>query len=237
MDEIAKRPFRILSLNGGGFRGLFSIEILSRLEKRFGAPLASHFDLIAGTSVGGLLAIAIAAEIPMATLQSTFLTQGAEIFRYSRFQRIRAALRLPVGLLRSQFDPQRIASLTDGLLGPGAKSDRLKVPIVVPAFNVSERKPFEFRLGPRANPRLLRDVRARNNCGAHILPASFDRWRTICRWWATRQCAGHHRYFRSVAYVQCAAITNRNGEHWNNLLVSRNADIAPTKSRKVGLGL
>lgn len=52
--------FRILSLSGGGYRGLFTARILADLEERIGAPIATRFDLIAGTSIGGILALALA---------------------------------------------------------------------------------------------------------------------------------------------------------------------------------
>ena len=54
----------ILALSGGGYKGLFSARVLSSLEKEFGCPIAKKFDLIAGTSIGGIIAIALALEIP-----------------------------------------------------------------------------------------------------------------------------------------------------------------------------
>ncbi|MGH9262301.1 MAG: patatin-like phospholipase family protein, partial [Acidimicrobiales bacterium] len=48
--------FRILSIDGGGIRGLIPATVLAALEDRTGRPVARLFDLIAGTSTGGLLA-------------------------------------------------------------------------------------------------------------------------------------------------------------------------------------
>jgi patatin-like phospholipase/acyl hydrolase len=59
--------FRILSLDGGGVRGLLSARILANIESYLSpkndtpTPLGSHFDLIAGTSTGGIIALALAA--------------------------------------------------------------------------------------------------------------------------------------------------------------------------------
>ena len=50
--------FRILALSGGGYLGLYAAVVLAELEERVGEPLGRRFDLIAGTSVGGLLAMA-----------------------------------------------------------------------------------------------------------------------------------------------------------------------------------
>ena len=73
-------PFQILSLSGGGFLGLYTITVLADLEERIGAPIASKFDLIAGTSVGGIIAIGLANEVPAATIKAAFEVQGPSIF-------------------------------------------------------------------------------------------------------------------------------------------------------------
>lgn len=72
--------FHILALSGGGFRGLYTATVLKHLEENLGAPLASHFDLICGTSAGGLLALGLAAEIRTAELQTIFDQDGCRIF-------------------------------------------------------------------------------------------------------------------------------------------------------------
>ncbi len=76
----SNRPFHILALSGGGFRGLYSATILSSLEETMGAPLGKHFDLICGTSVGGILALGLAKEIPAQDLKNLFVRYGRTIF-------------------------------------------------------------------------------------------------------------------------------------------------------------
>ena len=80
MAEASDKPFRILSLAGGGYLGLYTACVLAELEALAGEPLGRRFDLIAGTSVGGILAVALAFEMPMATLRQLFLEHGTEIF-------------------------------------------------------------------------------------------------------------------------------------------------------------
>lgn len=72
--------FHILALSGGGFRGLYTATVLKHLEESLGAPLANRFDLICGTSAGGLLALGLAAEIPASELQTMFERDGKRIF-------------------------------------------------------------------------------------------------------------------------------------------------------------
>lgn len=80
-------PFQILCLSGGGYRGLYTATLLEELEKEAQNPLAEVFDLIAGTSIGGILAIGLAAGVPAATLRKAFEDHGGEIF--PRFYKIR----------------------------------------------------------------------------------------------------------------------------------------------------
>lgn len=73
------KRFQVLALSGGGYRGLFSARVLERMEEEFG-PVADRFDLISGTSIGGILALALALRIPAAQLKAMFLEHGAGIF-------------------------------------------------------------------------------------------------------------------------------------------------------------
>ena len=54
-----ERPFRILSIDGGGIRGIIPAMVLADVERRTGRPISSLFDLIAGTSAGGIIALCI----------------------------------------------------------------------------------------------------------------------------------------------------------------------------------
>jgi uncharacterized protein len=49
--------FQILSLSGGGYLGLYTAKVLAGLEEEMGGHTADHFDLIAGTSVGGIIGL------------------------------------------------------------------------------------------------------------------------------------------------------------------------------------
>ena len=80
MAELEVPTFHILALSGGGYRGLYTATVLAELEKALGRPIASHFDLVCGTSAGGLLALGLAAEIPADELKGVFETHGDRIF-------------------------------------------------------------------------------------------------------------------------------------------------------------
>ncbi|WP_317617461.1 patatin-like phospholipase family protein [Ralstonia pseudosolanacearum] len=59
-----KSRFQILALSGGGYRGLFTARILAEIERQIDAPIGSRFDLVTGTSIGGILALGIVFKTP-----------------------------------------------------------------------------------------------------------------------------------------------------------------------------
>ncbi|MCY3990688.1 MAG: CBASS cGAMP-activated phospholipase [Caldilineaceae bacterium] len=76
------QEFRILSVDGGGIRGIFPSAFLADLEDRYlgGASVARYFDLIAGTSTGGIIALGLGAGLTAAELRDLYIRQGREIF-------------------------------------------------------------------------------------------------------------------------------------------------------------
>jgi uncharacterized protein len=72
--------YHVLALSGGGYRSLYTATVLSELEATLGRPIVSHFDLICGTSAGGLLALGLAADIPAIELKALFEENGKRIF-------------------------------------------------------------------------------------------------------------------------------------------------------------
>lgn len=79
--------YHVLALSGGGYRSLYTATVLAELETALGRPIASHFDLICGTSAGGMLALGLAAEIPADELKALFEHEGNRIFGNRRFLR------------------------------------------------------------------------------------------------------------------------------------------------------
>jgi patatin-like phospholipase/acyl hydrolase len=76
------RDFRILSLDGGGIRELFPAAILADFEASLGAgaSIADHFDLAAGTSTGGIVALGLGAGKKAAEIRDLYLHRGPHIF-------------------------------------------------------------------------------------------------------------------------------------------------------------
>ena len=87
------KPFRVLTLDGGGIRGLYTASLLHQLSIRFARfqnnptesklDLGSQFDLIVGTSTGAIIAVALAAGIPLEDIIKLYRTKSKDIFQFS----------------------------------------------------------------------------------------------------------------------------------------------------------
>jgi uncharacterized protein len=76
------RKFRILSIDGGGIRGIFPAAILAEFERQYlgGDSVGDYFDLIAGTSTGGIIALGLSIGLPASKILDLYFSHGAEIF-------------------------------------------------------------------------------------------------------------------------------------------------------------
>ena len=101
--------FRILSIDGGGIRGVFPATFLAGLEKSYlgDSSIASCFDLIVGTSTGGIIALGLAAGLPASDMRDLYVQRGHEIFPPVK-EGVRGAtgqyLRKGIHLLKYRYD-------------------------------------------------------------------------------------------------------------------------------------
>lgn len=127
----------ILALSGGGYKGLFSAHVLSYLEKEFDCPIAKKFDLIAGTSIGGIIAIALALEIPTEKIEKLFIDKGNIIFKKRHFWSNGY-------LLNSKYNNTGLKDTLSDLFENKTIED-LKHKIIIPTVNYTEGKPQLFK--------------------------------------------------------------------------------------------
>ena len=81
------REFHILSIDGGGIRGIFPAAVLSELEARDPgtSSVARRFDLIAGTSTGGIIALGLGAGLTATKIRDMYVDEGGAIFPLPKF--------------------------------------------------------------------------------------------------------------------------------------------------------
>jgi len=74
------KRFQILSLDGGGIKGIFSAAVLAAIEEDLHVNVTDHFDLIAGTSTGGIIAIALGIGLRPREIVEFYINEGPQIF-------------------------------------------------------------------------------------------------------------------------------------------------------------
>ena len=142
--------FQILSLDGGGIRGIFSAALLAALEEDLGTSLTDHFDLIAGTSTGGIIALGLGLGLTPREIVEFYWSWGRKIFANQGnwrsvlhwFHRKYSSGPLEIALKHC---------FKDNLLGASKKR------LVIPSYNIGEDDVYIFRTAH--HERLRRDFK------------------------------------------------------------------------------
>ncbi|XP_054897288.1 85/88 kDa calcium-independent phospholipase A2 isoform X1 [Poeciliopsis prolifica] len=124
-----KKIDRLLCLDGGGIKGLVLIQMLIALEKEAGRPTRELFDWVAGTSTGGILALAIVHGKSMEYLRCLYFRMKEQVFRGSR--------------------PYESAPLEDFLkkeFGENTKMTDIRFPRVMVTSVLADRHPGELHI-------------------------------------------------------------------------------------------
>lgn len=148
MAWTSDEPFQSLSLTGGGYRGLFTARVLDAIEQEARVPIATRFDLLAGTSIGGIIALAAAFEVPMNKVVQVFLEDGAAIFPPQRNAPPKGIPRLwdyVSHWRKARYDPEPLRAAINKLIDPAATLGDAKHPVIVPAVNVTQGRMQVFK--------------------------------------------------------------------------------------------
>jgi uncharacterized protein len=135
---------KILSIDGGGIRGLIPALVLERIEQGTGRPIAELFDVIAGTSTGGILALGLTCpgedgrpRYTAAELAELYVKDGATIFP----SRIIATARQ---LIEPKYPAAGRERVLEEKLGGAMLSDAV-TDVIVTAYDIERREPVFFR--------------------------------------------------------------------------------------------
>jgi len=133
---------RVLAIDGGGIRGIIPAIVLTEIERRARRQVFELFDLIAGTSTGGILACALAAPQPMhaARLVAVYDEEGPKIFELDLAQRIRSA----GGLLDEKYDDAALDNALDRFLSDKLLS-QTRPNLIVPTYDTAAPGPYFFK--------------------------------------------------------------------------------------------
>jgi patatin-like phospholipase/acyl hydrolase len=141
---MAQSDYLILTCDGGGIRGLISALLIQQLDQEL--DFLKRVNLFAGTSTGGLIALGLASEVPIAKLVDIYMNRGAEVFKpYASFAAqppqalvniYPGAAALPVDLLHVKYTDAGLKKLVKQTF-PAEKSLReLNRKVLVTAFDL-----------------------------------------------------------------------------------------------------
>jgi hypothetical protein len=125
MDHM--NPVKAISFDGGGMLGYHSVLKLEQIEQHFGQRAFELFDIIAGTSTGGIIAACAGLGIPATEIRRFYLDEGPKIFE----DRLGGAL---FGL-RPRFDIQRLFEAASKTVGK-AKFGQMKTRVIIPSTRI-----------------------------------------------------------------------------------------------------
>ncbi len=135
-------PFRVLSLDGGGIKGTYSAAFLAEVERMTGKSIADHFDLIVGTSTGGIIALGLGLGLSAQQVLEFYVRRGPQIFPLiSSLARFRGFFR---HLRKAKHEQRQLRSALEDVFGNRLLGES-KVRLVVPAYDGSSGDVWLFK--------------------------------------------------------------------------------------------
>jgi patatin-like phospholipase/acyl hydrolase len=139
-------PFKVLAIDGGGIRGIIPALILVAIEERTQRPISDLFDMLAGTSTGGIIALGLAKpgadgkpDKSARDIVKLYETEGDSIFPRS----LREVLHLEA-LAGARYPSDGIEQTLQRYFGEVRLKDALK-PVLVPSYDIEKQLPIFFK--------------------------------------------------------------------------------------------
>ena len=137
----------VLALDGGGIRGIIPARVVEALERRTGMPASRLFDIIAGTSTGGIIALALTKPGPGGKprysgtdLVELYRTQGPRIFQRTLYH----ALLTLGGLAGPKYPAGAIETVLKGYFGETRITEAL-TSVLVTSYDTAAANPYFFK--------------------------------------------------------------------------------------------
>ena len=140
---------RILTIDGGGIKGVFPASFLAALEDRLGEPIAQYFDLIAGTSTGGIIAIGLGLGLTSHEILQLYCENARRIFPQSRGLSVR-------GVFRAKYAKTGLRQVLTEVVGGRLLGESL-TRLVIPSLNLASEKVHIYKTSHAAG--LLNDYK------------------------------------------------------------------------------
>ncbi|MBV8716760.1 MAG: patatin-like phospholipase family protein [Chloroflexi bacterium] len=139
-------PFKVLAVDGGGIRGIIPALILDEIEKRTKRPISDVFDMLSGTSTGGIIALGLTLPGPDGKpaksahdIVGLYEREGTTIFPTS----LREVLHVET-VLGAKYPADGIEKTLQRYFGDAHLKDALK-PVVIPSYDIEKQVPIFFK--------------------------------------------------------------------------------------------
>lgn len=147
--------FKILSIDGGGIKGLYSSTILEHLESKFGGSCSDYFDMICGTSTGGLIALALSQKIPASEISKIYTEHGKEIF--PKQNKLIGLIRQT--LWKGKFKDDALKRVLVNIFGDKVLGESNNL-LCIPTYSFTDARPIVFKFDHKEG-NLNRDNKAK----------------------------------------------------------------------------
>jgi predicted acylesterase/phospholipase RssA len=162
--------FRVLSLDGGGIRGAFIAACLARIEAETQRRISDYFDLIVGTSTGGIVALALALGEPASRVLELYRNSGRAIFTRRQpppipllerlYLSIAKRYRVPAldldALYRAKYSDEPLRAALSAVFGVRTLGDITRCRVVIPSIDLVRGQTITFKTAHQ--PGFMRDL-------------------------------------------------------------------------------
>lgn len=142
------KTFKILSIDGGGIKGIYSAAVLAKLEELSGNKIADCFNLVCGTSTGGLIALLLGAGFSAKEIVQFYSDNAKYIFPPKQNNPIKQLLGI------HKFNNANLKNILVQYLGNKKMKDSI-INLCIPSIDADNEKPFVFKTGH--DPQFTRD--------------------------------------------------------------------------------
>ena len=152
LDDKLEKPFKVLSIDGGGIKGLYSATILQHFEEKHDCLISDYFDLLCGTSTGGLIALAASLRIPMKNIVEFYENKGPLIFpEYKKKKFLSRIFKQTITkgdiqqiLKGGKYSDEPLRIAIQEVFGEAKIGDSYNY-LCIPSYTITESRPFIFK--------------------------------------------------------------------------------------------
>lgn len=149
IDGTDKEVFKILSIDGGGIKGLYSARILAHFEQKFGTHISDHFDMLCGTSTGGIIALALSLRIPAIKVCEFYEENGPKIFPKQKTIRIPFFGKTDLGffkqvMFRGKFSDKPLRVALENVFQKQTLKESNNL-LCIPSYSITDARPWIFK--------------------------------------------------------------------------------------------